>query len=203
MPTTSWAITPRPLPATSRHSTSTATPATAEAGPRSSPTSATPARQLETSWPPAAPGRRPWPSLTTCSIPMPARSAPASAPATAKPAVQPDFTCNTPGVCFFDGADFTGAATNYIPSLEPDRWLSLTQDGLTLPWGSLNNNSGSSVVVEDAQDGHSHCFPPNGQWTEAEIDNNISPFFSGIRSFRYVYIEYGNTLCSGSYPPPP
>lgn len=45
----------------------------------------------------------------------------ATAPATAKPAVQPDFTCNTPGVCFFDGADFTGAATNYIPSLEPDR----------------------------------------------------------------------------------
>lgn len=123
--------------------------------------------------------------------------------ATAKPAGQTDPTCNSPGVCFFDGANFTGPHTGYVPSLEPDQWLSLTQDGLTLPWGSLHNNSGSSVVVEDAQDGHSHCFPPNGKWTETEIDNNISPFFSGIRSFRYVYIEYGNTLCSGSFPPPP
>jgi hypothetical protein len=76
------------------------------------------------------------------------------APVTAKSAAQPDFTCSSPGICVFQGPDFNGNPTDFVPSLEPDTWLSLTQFGLTLPWGSVNNNSGSSIRFEDAQNGH-------------------------------------------------
>jgi hypothetical protein len=123
----------------------------------------------------------------------------------AKRAVQPDFTCTSPGICVYQGDNFNGAPTDFVPSLEPDRWLNLTTNGInTLPWGSFNNNSGSSLIIADGQTQRAICIlpaePPPLKLTRADI---VADLGSAILHDRYVFIEYGNATCSDKNVPPP
>lgn len=123
-----------------------------------------------------------------------------SAPSAKRPVpkVQPDFTCPNPGVCVFDGDSFNNDVVVIDPATEGGSWLSLTGLGLTLPWGSFNNNSGSSVVFGD-QAQQIKCFGPGTRLDAAQIDS----IASWIRLARYVFVEFGNTTCSGSHPKVP
>ena len=125
-----------------------------------------------------------------------------SAAAAQTTTASPRFLCDNyaPALCIFQGSQWSGTA-EYLPTtLYGDRWVSVTNpsgngpSGITLPWGSFNDDSGSSVAFGDAQTGQIMCYTPGTRLSEPPV-----------KSYRYVWIEFGNTDCSGALgtlPPP-
>src|SRR5262249_11469249 len=89
--------------------------------------------------------------------------------ATGSPHASPRFMCDSfaPAVCVFQHANFSGnPAIPFQTSVYSEEWVNLTANGLSLPWGSFNNDSGSSVVFGDAQTGSEECFLPGTRISE-------------------------------------
>jgi hypothetical protein len=124
----------------------------------------------------------------------------ATAPATVVQAtVGPDFTCPSRSVCIFQDNDWSGLVEAFPTVNDSEQWINLVRpfgvpSGLTLPWHSFNNNSGSSVVFGDAQTGQETCYLPHAR---------ISGLGSSVGNDRYMWIEFGNTTCSGVVGPLP
>ena len=131
------------------------------------------------------------PAQAATTVPLAATS---NAPSAVAASVTPDFACPTPAVCVFDGQNGTGAHGT-IPTSDNGRWVNMTQlTGIALPWQSFHDRSGSSVVFGDAQTGQrSPCFTPGSEF-------NVP---SSIGEDRYVWIEFGNTGCTGTVGPLP
>ena len=116
-----------------------------------------------------------------------------AATAQAAPA-SPRFQCDNfaPALCIFQGSQWSGTAIELSTQLYGNRWVSITNpsgngpSGITLPWGSFNDDSGSSVAFGDAQTGQIMCYKPGTRLSEPQV-----------RSYRYVWIEFGNTDCTG------
>jgi hypothetical protein len=141
-----------------------------------------------------------WLGATTAVLAFGAGTASAqtSAPSvTARPAIaqtDPTGACNpSPRVCVFDGADYTGTKIWYVPATAGSGWLSMRAKGLTIPWASLDNNSGSSIVFLNNSTHHAYCFGPSERRANA-----VDPIDAG-----YIHIEFGVTDCSGILPPLP
>lgn len=117
-----------------------------------------------------------------------------------KASVSLDFTCPGKTVCVFQDNNWTGVHESFPTADYSEQWINLVSpppgvtSGLTLPWDSFHNNSGSSVVFYDAQTGQPDCFFPN---------TKISGLGSSIGNDRYMWIEFGNTNCTGSIGPFP
>lgn len=139
---------------------------------------------------------RKWKLLTTTAalVSLAAVLSPAEAVAA------PEFTCGEPSLCVFQGSNFNGNVTSFTPSLVGDRWLSLTANGLSLPWGSYNNNSGSCVLFANAS------APANQRLVDGlpftREDGAALSIFPYLQGGRYIYIEYGNKNCTKSPIPP-
>lgn len=108
-----------------------------------------------------------------------------------KASVSPDFTCPDKAVCVFQDNNWSGLVEVFQTVPDSEQWINLVSpfgvpSGLTLPWHSFNNNSGSSVVFGDAQTGLETCYLPHARISGASV---------GID--RYMWIEFGNTTCSG------
>jgi hypothetical protein len=101
--------------------------------------------------------------------------------------------CPSPAVCVFQNTGLTGTVL-VVSTAVNSTWINLTANGLSLPWGSFNDNSGSSVVFGDAQTGVETCYP-------AGTRNGNPP--SSVRSDRYMWIEFGVTDCTGRTGPLP
>lgn len=108
----------------------------------------------------------------------------------------PDFTCGSPSVCVFDGSNFNGNETSFVPSLVGDQWLSLTMNGITLPWGSFNNNSGSCVIFYNASAAEAF-------YAEAHVRLDAAQLSAATLAGRYIYIEYGYPDCGDANVPSP
>jgi hypothetical protein len=108
----------------------------------------------------------------------------------------PDFTCPEPALCVFQGSNFDGNVTSFVPSLVGDQWLSLTANGLSLPWGSLNNNSGSCVLFGNASAPANQQLVPVLPFTRE--DGAQLSAFPYLQGGRWIYIEYGNPNCTKS-----
>jgi hypothetical protein len=82
-----------------------------------------------------------------------------------------------------------GNVVVFFPShpVDQDNWMSLTAAGLTLPWGSFVDASGSSVAFGDASTGKTKCYP-----AESEVANPV------VVHYRYMWIEYGVKNCTGT-----
>lgn len=112
-------------------------------------------------------------------------------------AAGPDFTCPSPAVCVFQNGNFTGNVAIFPTQSDSGVWINLTnpfgQGGiLTLPWGSFNDNSGSSVAFGDAQTGQTKCYPAHSRVA-----------YPSVTAYRYMWIEYGVTNCTGHLGPLP
>ncbi len=118
-----------------------------------------------------------------------------SAVKTVKLGAKPRFLCDdfAPAVCVFQQGNFTGTAVPFATSMWRDQWVTLTQQGFMLPWGSFNDDSGSSVVFGDAQTGNKICYPAHSR----------IPFPTTVIHYRFMWIEFGETNCGGSVPPVP
>jgi hypothetical protein len=102
----------------------------------------------------------------------------------------PAFTCQQSQVCMFQDTGLTGAAhaTETLPA--SGFWLEVhANTGLTIPWGSFNDDSGSSVVFGDAQTGFEQCF---------KARSRISDPSAQVRASGFMWIEFGNTGCTGA-----
>jgi hypothetical protein len=123
------------------------------------------------------------PAQAGTNVAMAARSAATS--------VTPDFTCHTKSVCVFDGPNGTGVHGTF-PTSDSEHWINMTQKtAITLPWASFHDNSGSSVVFGDKQTGAKQCFLPGSKF-------NVTNF---VGRDRYIWIEFGNTDCTGHVDP--
>jgi hypothetical protein len=108
----------------------------------------------------------------------------------------PRFLCDdfAPAVCVFQGSNWSGTADAFPTGADSEQWINLTSGtALSLPWGSFNDDSGSSVVFGDAQTGNEVCFLPHTRISEP----------ANVIHYRYMWIEFGNTHCSGSVGPLP
>ncbi|HEY3902912.1 MAG TPA: hypothetical protein VGM14_03250 [Streptosporangiaceae bacterium] len=118
-----------------------------------------------------------------------------AAPAAQAATAGPRFSCDNyyPALCIFQGSQWSGTAIALSTTLYGDSWVSITNpsgngpSGITLPWGSFNDDSGSSVAFGDAQTGQIMCYTPGTRLSEPQV-----------RSYRWVWIEFGNTNCTGS-----
>lgn len=117
-------------------------------------------------------------------------------------AASPRFQCenNYPALCIFQGSQWSGTAIALSTTLYSNHWVSITNpsgngpSGITLPWGSFNDDSGSSVAFGDALTGQIMCYKPGTRLSEPQV-----------RSYRWVWIEFGNTGCTavlGTLPHP-
>lgn len=145
-------------------------------------------------------------SLAAASILSLAALAPAANAAITRPAgsahatsahtrsIQPDYTCPSRHVCVFHGTSFNGYHHAYATTSNKNKWISLTASpgNFSLPWGSVNNNSGSSVRFENTS-GDWECIFPH---IKASVGNHV--LANATRHYRYMYIEYGNTECSAN-----
>jgi hypothetical protein len=111
-------------------------------------------------------------------------------------AAAPDFTCSSATFCLFQDPNLTGHHFSFTTDAYNGKWLSVTADpyDFSLPWGSLNNNSGSSEYFYDAQTNIEYCVLPG------QIGNPTGDSAKMINA-RYLYIKYGVTTCQ--YPTPP
>jgi hypothetical protein len=102
----------------------------------------------------------------------------------------PNFTCPSHTLCIFQDAKWRGTVGEYQTSDWAGAWVSLTTtSSLTLPWKSFHNNSGSSVMFGDYQTGAEECIRPDSKLSDPpEIH------------YGYIWIEYGNTNCTGNVP---
>jgi Peptidase inhibitor family I36 len=131
-------------------------------------------------------------SLSTAAVAANAGTAVRSTSATAL-SVSPDFTCPSAVVCIFKQTNFAGAVLN-IPTSNNSHWFNLTNGtGFTLPFGSFNDNSGSSIVLGNASTGATKCFLPHTRINAPD----------SVRRDRYIWIEFGVTDCSGRLGPLP
>jgi hypothetical protein len=119
-------------------------------------------------------------------------AAPAIAAATS---ADPDFTCPDSSVCVFQDLGWSGNPVGVFPTAAySEQWTNLVSSaGLALPWGSFNNNSGSSVVFGDAQTKTVACYLPHARISEPPV----------VTHYRYMWIEFGNTTCTGYVGPLP
>jgi hypothetical protein len=101
---------------------------------------------------------------------------------------------STPQVCVFQDNEEGGNFACFPTATWSGRWVNLVTpapgepSGLTLPWGSFIDDSGSSVVFGDAQTGQTECF------AEDSVGIGLK---STIGNDRYMWIEFGNTSCTG------
>jgi hypothetical protein len=104
----------------------------------------------------------------------------------ARPAASPDFTCPSTSVCLFQGSGLNGAWCVFSMPGDGDQWYDLRSAcDFTIPWGSLNDNTGSRVVFKDDQTGAEYCEPAGYRGTPS----------SAVRNTGYMYIQYGVTSC--------
>jgi hypothetical protein len=125
--------------------------------------------------------------ITSCTLGI---AAPAQA------ANDPDFTCPDRTICFFQGDNFNGNVAPLGTSFFRDEWLSLTDLGLTIPWGSVNNKSDSCTLVSNASGSSRASVLPHVRFDSAHIP-------SDVRHEKWIFIEYGNPRCNKSDVPPP
>jgi hypothetical protein len=132
----------------------------------------------------------------TLGVTAAAQAAPA--PKATKFYTSPDFHCLTASACVFQGRNWTGFAEGFPTASDSEQWIDLTNpfgggpSGLKLPWGSFNDNSGSSVAFGDDQTNHTKCYPPHSRISEPSVTH-----------YRYLWIEFGNTNCTGHLGPLP
>jgi len=99
-------------------------------------------------------------------------------------------TCDElrPVVCIYPGGNYTGAFQAWFPDAAGGFWISLTNDsGMTLPWGSFHDFSGSSVAFGDVSTGQRKCYVVES-----------SAAYPSVTSYRYMWIEYGVKNCTGT-----
>jgi hypothetical protein len=111
-------------------------------------------------------------------------------------AAAPDFTCPSRTFCLFQDPNLTGYNFSFTTDVYNGEWLSVTADPFifSLPWGSLHNNSDSTVYFFDKQTRTEYCVTPNSS------GNPTGPAARMVNA-RYLYIKYGITTCQ--YPDPP
>jgi hypothetical protein len=123
-----------------------------------------------------------------------AGSTTATSPTVTSSTATPDFTCADRTVCVWQDANFSGPGIveSFPTADDSEQWINLVSPGgvplgMELPWGSFNNNSGSSVVFGDAQSDTGTCYLPDTRISEPSVVHD-----------RYMWIEFGNTGCNGS-----
>ena len=96
-------------------------------------------------------------------------------------------------MCVFQDSDFTGNPYGWPTASYSGYWVNLTgTSSIALPWGSFNDNSGSSVAFGEASTGNTKCYAAGSRIS--------SPSPSWVTSSRYMYIEYGVSDCTVSLP---
>jgi len=107
------------------------------------------------------------------------------------------YTCPNHTICFFQGENFNGNVAALSTQANGHQWVSLLAHGIpSLPWGSVNNNSDSCARIGNSA-GETAPILPHVRLNGNQIDNRI-------KSWRWVYIFYGNSSCpTTGYPPPP
>src|SRR5689334_11696034 len=88
--------------------------------------------------------RRRWMALITAAI-----AAGFLLPLGSAVSAQASTTCTSPAICFWQGGNFNGTKVGANTSQYRNVWISLTANGLSLPWGSVWNNSGSCTEISD------------------------------------------------------
>lgn len=112
----------------------------------------------------------------------------------ARPAgVTPDFTCPNPALCLFQENNWSGTPVVYTPSSQGGHWISIA-GSLIEPWGSFNDNSGSSVVFDNTTSNQEFCFTAGSRHEESQGTPNVW-------HAQWLWITYGIGDCS-SIPPP-
>lgn len=101
--------------------------------------------------------------------------------------VSPDFTCPDRTLCLFQDTGLTGLVREFPMPDSGDIWFAIREGNFTVPWGSLNDKTGSRVVFRDAQTGMEFC--------ENAGYRGTPPNTSGERSTGYLYIQYGVPDC--------
>jgi hypothetical protein len=115
--------------------------------------------------------------------------------AVARTHASPDFTCPSASVCVFQDNNWSGAVFIIPTANGGETWVDLTTGGaLALPWRSFHDNSGSSVTFGDAQTGLETCFLPG---------TKLDKLGTSFGNYRYMWIEFGNTGCTGQVGPLP
>ena len=123
-------------------------------------------------------------AMAATAVPPAAQAA--TSPTVVHSAASPDFTCPSRTLCLFQDTGFSGSVCLFPMPGDGDIWFDLrTQCDFTIPWGSLNDNTGSRVIFEDAQTGAEYCEPAGYRGTPS----------STVRNTGYMYIQYGVTSC--------
>jgi hypothetical protein len=109
-----------------------------------------------------------------------------ASPAVMRSAADPDFTCPDRTVCLFQDPGLTGPVCEFPMPGDGDIWFALRSAcGFSIPWGSLNDNTGSRVIFQDRQTGAEYCKPAGYRGTPS----------SAVRNTGYMYIQYGVPDC--------
>ncbi|HET7013235.1 MAG TPA: hypothetical protein VFI65_04965 [Streptosporangiaceae bacterium] len=117
------------------------------------------------------------------------------------PAADPDFTCPSRTICMWPHNDGTGTygggqpAEIYPPSIPSDQWFRFDMVGADSPYpGMVQNNSGSSIWMYDAQEpvtiNNPHCLQGGGF------------SLSTMHSYGHFEVIYGDPSCNNSYSRP-
>jgi hypothetical protein len=108
----------------------------------------------------------------------------------------PDFTCPSRSFCLFQEPNLVGNVFVFTTDVYNGQWFSVTASpfDFSLPWGSLNDNSNSTVYFWDAQTGNEYCITPGQR-------GNPTGSSAGVIHARYIFIKLGVPTCL--YPTPP
>src|SRR5882724_4042607 len=126
-------------------------------------------------------------AITSCTLGI---AAPAQA------ARNPHFTCSDRTICFFQGHNFDGNVAELSTSFFRDEWLSLTDLGLTIPWGSVHNKSDSCTLISNSSGSSRSPILHNVRLDSAHIS-------SASMNEKWIFIEFSNPRCDKSDVPPP
>ncbi len=100
--------------------------------------------------------------------------------------VSPDYVCASSTLCLFQDTGLTGNACPFpMPQSGDTEYSIRAYCGFTVPWGSLNDNTGSRVIFIDNQSGVQYCEPAGYRGTPP----------LAVRNTGTIYIQYGVTLC--------
>ena len=116
---------------------------------------------------------------------LPARAAPVSPDNSPPP-------CESAALCIWQVNNFKGTEVTFPTADYRGTWYYLPDHGLTLPWGSFYDNSGSSVVFGDASTGLTKCYD------KAKYPDGVPN--PSVNHYGYFHIEYGVTDCTGTVP---
>jgi hypothetical protein len=114
------------------------------------------------------------------------------AQAAPKSPVGTDSACPTSAsVCIYKKTHYKGTEHTFKTSTFKDTWTNLKNYDV-FPWGSLKDNSGSSVYFYNKSAKHESCFKKHSR---SPNPGKV------VRHSRYMYIRYGSNSCSHITPP--